>query len=130
MPCTKVINNKTTIIIIIIIIIITVVTQAVRQSKSMKWTDEIHIFIVRSYYRITETEIDIMSCRHQLYREFIENMTTERRLHSTVSIRCYHKEPHDSLKLLILRLRLLMQKAAILHTTYMSTVRFCSRKIN
>jgi len=81
----------------------------------MKWTDEISIFIVRSYDRITEMEIDLTAYRNQLYREFIENVTTERRLHSTVSIKCCPKKLHDSLKLLSLRLGLLMQKAVILH---------------
>jgi hypothetical protein len=46
----------------------------------MKWTDEINVFIVRSYYGITEMEIDLKTYRNQLYGEFIENVTTESRL--------------------------------------------------
>ena len=65
-------------------IIITITGQTVRQRKSMKLTDEINVFIVRSYYRITETEIDLTAYRNKLYREFMEkNMATANGLYRT-----------------------------------------------
>jgi hypothetical protein len=45
----------------IIIIIIPETTQAVRQRRHMKWTDEIDIFIMLAYYRITKIEIGLAS---------------------------------------------------------------------
>jgi hypothetical protein len=47
-------------------------TQAVRQRRCMKWTDEINIFVMRAYYRITNLETDVMTYRDQPYGEFIE----------------------------------------------------------
>jgi hypothetical protein len=38
----------------------------------MKWTDEINIFVMRAYHRITNLEIDFTAYRDQPYGEFIE----------------------------------------------------------
>jgi len=38
----------------------------------MKWTDEINIFVMRAYYRITNLEIGFTAYRDQLCGEFIE----------------------------------------------------------
>jgi len=41
-------------------------TQAGRQHRCMKWTDEINIFVMRAYHRITNLEIDFTVYRDQL----------------------------------------------------------------
>jgi hypothetical protein len=47
-------------------------TQPGRQRRRMKWIDEINIFIMRAYYRITKLETDFTAYRDQLYIELME----------------------------------------------------------
>jgi hypothetical protein len=42
-------------------------TQAGRQRRCMKWTDEINIFVMMAYYRITNLENDSTAYRDQPY---------------------------------------------------------------
>jgi hypothetical protein len=52
----------------------------------MKWTDEIDIFIMLAYYRITKIEIGLASYWDQPYREFMaKNMAAENGLYNTTS---------------------------------------------
>lgn len=51
-------------------------TEAGRARQRMKWSEEVNIFIMRSYYIITNMETDLTAYRNQLHQKFMEKYPT------------------------------------------------------